>query len=204
MKTFKQFISEISQPYRSGYFDGTKNTATYDDEYLEKGEVQKIDDGNKPIGWKHTLKPKRNYVGTPPITPSDDVIHRGISHKEYLDIVKNGRIRSKGRGNIGKEQENLTYFSTDPKTAHGYSKAISPKEPAYIVSIKKPHESMIKKVDGVPEDFVGVTGDIPKEDIVSIHRGKVVSHIPAEKTLSRSGSVSKSAPINRLHWERIK
>jgi hypothetical protein len=109
-------------------------------------------------------------------------------------------------GNIGNEQKGLTYFTTRPESAASYSNSFAMaknkpthQKPAYIVSIKRPHPSRIKHVEGTGEHEVGVSGDISADDIVAVHRGAVIQHEPAIKSSGFSQSAS-----SRLHWEKIK
>lgn len=224
MLSFKQFISEEMKPYRSSW---RGKVSEYDPEYFDK-EPEKLGD-DKAIAWRHRLKPKPTTVSDVSniLKPSEDVIHRGMSHDEYQNILKHGRIKSKGSGNLGTEQEGLTYFTTDPTSAQFYANSFAmtknkptPNKPAYIVSVKRPHPDRIKNVEGTGEHEVGVSGDISADDIVSVHRGNVIQHDTGEKDISMpydgrgeyekkqylSGKLKGSsvAPSSRLHWEKIK
>ncbi len=223
MKTFKQLQEELKH-YRSSW---RGKVSTYDPEYFDR-ETDKMVNNDKAIGWKHKLKEKPTTVSdiSDILQPSDDVIHRGMSHDEYQNILKHGKIKSKGTGNLGTEQEGLTYFTTRPDTAQSYANSFAMKKhiptedkPAYIVSIKRPHPDRIKSVAGTGEHEVGVTGDISADDIVAVHRGKVIAHDPGEQDtgmpdgrgeyakyqyLSGQLKGSSVAPYSRLHWEKIK
>ena len=216
MKTFKQFLEEKFKNYRDSWYGidtkgkgyGHKNLSVYDDEHVEVKPDKMDDEKGKTIAWRQKITPKKDTVTRAEdiIPKDDDVIHRGMSHAEYSSIIKKGKIKSRGSGNIGKEQEGLTYFTKDPASADAYSNAFAqsrqkptPKKPAYIVSIRRPDPSRIKHVEGTAEHEVGVQGDVSAEDIVAVHRGQVVAHTPATK--SRGGSTSASS---MLHWKRIK
>lgn len=225
MKTFKQFYTEVMQDYRSSW---RGKSAQYDPEYYDKEADKLVGNDDKAIAWKHKLKEKPSTVSdvTTILKPSDDVIHRGMSHDEYQNILKTGKIRSKGTGNLGAEQEGLTYLTKDPAAAQSYSNTFAMKKnvptenkPAYIVSIKRPHPDRIKQIEGTGEHEVGITGDISADDIVSVHRGKVIQHDPGEQDISMpygrgeyekkeylSGKLkgSRISPTSRLHWEKIK
>lgn len=222
MKSFKQLQEELKH-YRSSW---RGKVSTYDPEYFDR-ETDKLSN-DKAIAWKHVLKPKSTTVTdiSDILQPSDDVIHRGMSHDEYQNILKHGKIKSKGTGNLGTEQEGLTYFTTKPEAAQSYANSFAMKKhiptenkPAYIVSIKRPHPDRIKHVEGTGEHEVGVSGDISADDIVAVHRGKVIAHDPGEQDISipygrgeyekkeyLSGRLrgSSIAPTSRLHWEKIK
>lgn len=217
-----------SRPYNKR--TGKMNVSQYDDEYYDKKPDTETyrDDSGKLYAMKHKLIPKKSIVSSAEdiIPASDDVIHRGMSHDEYQNILKTGKISSKGSGNLGKEQEGLTYFTTRPASADNYANSFAmeknspkPGKPAYIVTIKRPHESRIKRVEGTGEHEVGVIGDISADDIVSVHRGNVISHTPRErdintdvdrgqygkqKYLQNKKAGSSVGSISRLHWERIK
>ena len=201
MLTFKQF-SEAIGDYKGNW---RNKIGSYDKNYYDKDiEVMK-NEKDKPIAYKHKLIPKKtlNHFPSDVTKNSDDIIHRGISHDEYNNILKHGHIQSRGHGNIGKEQKGLTYFSKDIDSAGAYANSFAREKdkpthdkPAYIVSIKKPHESRIKHVEGTGSDEVGIKGPIDHKDIISVHRGKVVSRIPGTKGSHLSSST--------LHWEKIK
>lgn len=212
MKSFKEFIDEAIRNYRDSWYGiGKKssrgNTSTVDDAHMTV-EPEKMDHDGKTIAWKQTPKPKPHVVQNAEdiIPKSDDVIHRGMSHDEYHNILKTGKISSRGTGNIGNDQKGLTYFTTDPAAADSYSNAFAMSKnkpthdkPSYIVSIKKPHHSRIKHVEGTAEHEVGVAGDISADDIVAVHRGTVIQHEPAIK-----GKGFQQSAYSRLHWEKIR
>lgn len=224
MKTFKQFILEIMRDYRLTWRGAT---AKYDPDYYDK-KVDKLDYNGKSIAYKHVLvkKPHTNTNLADILKPSDDVIHRGMSHEEYENIKKTGKIASKGGGNLGKEQEGLTYFTTEPSSAESYSNTFAmsknkptPERPAYVVSIRRPHPSRIKHVEGTGKHEVGVTGEISADDIVAVHKGHVIQHDPATFDMSKPygrGSYEKNqylknkkagtriSSMSSLHWEKIK
>lgn len=222
MKTFKQYLSEKVQNYRDSWYGsdpkgkgfGKNNSSVYDDEYLEKKVDKLEDEKGKPVAWRHKLVPKKKIVSSAEdIIPADkDVIHRGMSHDEYHHIMKTGKIQSKGHGNIGKEQEGLTYFTKDPSAADTYSNAFAQsskiptmKKPAYIVSVRKPDASRIKHVEGTAEHEVGVHGTVSADDIVAVHRGKVVDYSPEINKLTKDGRKQRERSASaRLHWEKIK
>lgn len=220
MKTFKQFLEEKFRNYRDSYYGidvkgkgfGKSNRSVYDDDYLE-AKPEKMDDDGKAFAWKHKLVPKKDVVSSAEdiIPKSDDVIHRGMSHDEYHAIMKTGRIASRGTGNIGKEQEGLTYFTKEPAAADSYSNAFAqsskkptPQKPAYIVSIRKPDASRIKHVEGTAEHEVGVQGPISADDIVAVHRGRVIEYSPERTELTPQGKKRRVVSASsRLHWEKI-
>jgi hypothetical protein len=220
-------IDEAMKDYRGGWRGEIKS---YDDSYYDKKlDTLKTDDG-ETVGWRFKLEPKQKiHSFASDIIPKDDaVIHRGMSHSEYENIMKTKKIRSNGSGNLGNEQKGLTYFTTDPDSAGMYANSFAmskhiptPEKPAYIVSIKRPHESRIKKVEGTAEHEIGVAGDISSDEIVAVHKGHVIEHNPASKHISDSGfrgrgeyeknlwktkqyGKTKCGATSRLHWERIK
>lgn len=129
-------------------------------------------------------------------------------------MLKNGYIESKGSGNMGTEQEGLTYFTTKPSTADSYSNWFAMRgkkpdfdKPAYIVSIRKPHESKIKQVPGTGEHEIGVQGRIPNSEITAVYRGNVIQRIDPDWDISydryKQKSKSGSDATARLHWQKI-
>lgn len=126
--------------------------------------------------------------------------------------MKSHKIKSKGTGNIGKDQEGLTYYSKEPAVAGSYATSFapsknkpSPTKPAYIVSIKKPADSKIKHVEGTGSDEVGVKGHVPASHIVAVHKAKVIAYRPASKVLNKQGeTIVKQASDAHVHWEKIK
>ena len=231
MLSFKQFINEKWADYKPLASRAIKPPAQYDTDYFDKKMTagHYVNDEGKPFAYKHELVPKKQIVSrVEDILPkSDDVIHRGVSHEEYENILKSGVIKSKGKGNFP-EQEGLTYYSTDPAAAGAYSSYFAasrnrptPDRPAYVISIKKPHSSRIRHVPGVGEHEVGIEGDIPVSEIVSVHRGSVIDYTPPKKDLDlrsvgnvksnkewkkrkRSLGSSSMSAMSQLHWEKIK
>lgn len=206
-------VNEKMEDYRSGPFRIKRNkmsVSSYDTDYYDKvpdTEFYRSDETNKPYAFRHKLIPKREIKSAEDVVDtSNDVIHRGISHKEYQNILKTGMIKSKGSGNLGTEQEGLTYFTTNPSAADSYAnmfsmknKSPTPEAPPYIISIKRPHESKIKKVPGTGEHEIGVMGSIPADQITAVYRGNVINHTKADNDIG-----IKVAPMSRLHWEKIK
>lgn len=222
MKTFKQFLEEKFRNYRDSYYGvnvkgrgyGKSNRSVYDDDYLEANPEKMEDEEGKAVGWKHKLVPKKKIVSSAAdiIPRSDDVIHRGMSHDEYHHIMKTGQIASRGTGNIGDEQQGLTYFTKDPAAADTYSNAFAisskkptPDKPAYIVTIRRPDASRIRNVEGTAEHEVGVHGPISADDIVAVHRGRVIAYSPEQSELTSTGKKLRTVSASsQLHWERIK
>lgn len=225
MKSFKEFIDEKFVDYRTRPYNVKRNEMSigqYDTDYFDKVPdvgYYRSDETGKPYAFRHKLIPKTKIASNAEdiIPTSDDVIHRGISHDEFQNIMKTGKIKSKGSGNLGSEQEGLTYFTTDPSAAQSYSnmfamtnKRPTPEKPPYIISIKKPHESRIKKIEGTGEHEVGVTGEIPSSDIIGIYRGNVIDHTPSnyvpiyDKYTGKKVGKSGVSSMSHLHWEKIK
>ena len=159
----------------------------YDPEHFEKVPDKLVDDKGKAIAFRHKLVPKsKNVPYVDQLLKKDDkVIHRGMSEDEYKNIVRLGKIKSKGTHNIGDEQEGLTYFSKEPYAAGTYATDFAPNKiknqskDAYVVSVKKPDDDQIKKVPGTAEHEVGVKGSIDAKDIVAVHKAKIVAKVPA-------------------------
>lgn len=201
----KKPMNEEWKQYKSTW---RGKVSSYDDDYFDKKSDVMHDEKGKAIAYRHNLEPKKevpNYAED--VIPNEDgIIHRGMSHDEYHNILKTGKIESKGRYNIGDQQKGLTYFTTKADSAGSYatsfapnSKKPTPEKGAYIVSIKRPSEDRIKHVEGTGEHEVGVIGPISSNDIVAVYHGKVISHTPETKNKS-----SYSAASSRFHWTKIK
>ena len=140
------------------------------------------------------------------------VLYRGMSHEEYQNVMKTGKIQSKGESNIGNEQKGLTYYSRDPAQAQSYAHSFasaenkaSGKHPAYIVGVKDPGTEV--KVKGTGEDEVGIPHAISKEDIIHVHKGRVFAgHHGSEsvrKGWSGYESGSGSTPGTDIAWKKM-
>lgn len=217
MLSFKQFLNEIADKnYRDSYHGlksrGRGNKSTYDPKHVSV-EPEKLAhpdvEGGRTLGWHHKLRIKKHVVSfADDIIPKEDkVIHRGMSHDEYKNMIKSGKIKSRGTGNIGNEQKGATYFTSDPGSAGAYASSFAmskhkptPKKHAYVVSIKRPHKSkIIPSVEGTGEHEIGVSGHVSTDQITAVHRGRVIAHTPAEKS-----NLGSTAASNHLHWEKIK
>jgi hypothetical protein len=179
--------------------------AQYDPRYYDIQPDALIDDAGKTIATRDKLVPKNNLQYDIPVTEQDGVIYRGMSAAEYDDFVKTGRIQSSGSYNIGDEQKGLTYFSTSPRSAANYSSSFAPAEhkakfdkPAYVVAVRSPDQSRIRKVAGTGEHEIGVQGPISGGDVVGIYRGNVVQYTPEVREKG-----FYSAPSASLHWEKL-
>lgn len=232
MKTYKQLVETI-RDYRQYWGNPSRwkqkavKFSKYDDDYYDTAP-DKLENDGKLIGWRQKLVPKRPIVSqlSSILPKSDDVIHRGISHEEYQNILKHGKIQSRGSGNIGDAQEGLTYYTNDPDSAASYANSFAMagktptfKKPAYVVSIRKPSKDRIRDVPGVGSHEVGVIGDIPASEIVGVHRGNVIEHSPLDRSIDTSegrGAYDKTKYMSgqlggsstressRVHWEKIK
>lgn len=216
-------IKEAMKDYRSSW---RGRVSQYDDDYYDT-HAEKMHNDDKAIAWRHRLTPKTNItqIASDIIPKSDDVIHRGMSAREYNNITRHGVIKSHGSGNMGDEQMGLTYYTTDPDSAANYAgwyaqrgKKPTPDNPAYIVSIRRPSDGRIKRVDGTGDHEIGVMGEIPVEDIVAVYRGAVVDYTPADRDINTAGGRgaydkqkyelgqtggSAVDSLARIHWEKI-
>lgn len=217
MKTFKEFILENWADYKKRPNDkrtGEMRIGQYDTDFYDKKPTTgyyRDPKTDKPFAYKHELTPKVPIVSRVEdiLKPDDNVIHRGISHDEYHDILKTGRIKSKGAGNMG-GQENLTYYSTDPGAAGAYASYFAmnkysptPDKPAYVISVKKPHPSRIKHIEGTGEHEIGVEGDISADDIVSVHRGNVIQYDPPYRDRNLDSNATYGLK-NKKQWKKVK
>lgn len=218
-------ITEAMKDYRSGW--RKHNISQYDDDYydLELNKMPGRNDNDPSIAYKYrpTAKPGKIARAEDIIPDDPNVIHRGMSTREYNNIMKHGVIQSNGSGNLGDEQVGLTYFTTNPSSADSYANMFSikkpdPNNPPYIISIKMPSEDRIEHVAGTGEHEVGVKGPISVDDIVAVYKGNVIEYTPASKDIDTRGGRgaydaqryrnkemghSSSASVSRLHWEKI-
>ena len=186
-------------PYKAryGYQKGDLGGfGEYDPAYLRREADVLRDDNNKALAWRHRLFPKETLVDRVPLQRDPELMYRGMSDAEMRNILRTGIIESKGRYNIGSEQEGLTYFDRTPQSAESYSSSFAPRQhkptfdkPAFVVAAKLPPESRIRNVQGTGNTEVGVIGPTSMDDVASIFRGKVVG----QRSLDPIGTW--------LHWE---
>lgn len=199
MMKFRHFLRESHwKDYRRNW---RGMTAKYDNDHFDTEQDILRNDDNKPIAYKTRLNPKphvRGFAGD--VIPNhEDIIHRGMSHQEYNNIKKSGKIQSYGKFNIGSEQEGLTYYTSKSESAGSYATNFAqkkhkptPQHPSYIVSVKKPSPNRIKHVEGTDSHEVGVIGHINTSDIVAIHKANVIAHDPNDKGVG-----------NYINWEKL-
>jgi hypothetical protein len=149
-----------------------------DEEFVEWREVV---EGEGGVLRRIEIKPKFEVNEVLPAQPSDDIIWRGMSREELESIIRTGEIRSKGIYNLGEDQVGLTYFSPTPRSAQSYATGFAPNHlqptpdrPAYVVGIRRPPASRTRVAAGTGGDEVGVTGAIPRGEIVEVYEGRVV------------------------------
>lgn len=123
------------------------------------------------------LKPDSGYHVNVQDEKKAGVLYRGMSHEEYHNILKTGKIESNGNSNIGDNQKGLTYYSRSPSQAQSYAHSFaslenraSGKHHAYVVAVKDPETEV--KVVGTGSDEVGIPHAIKKEDILHVHIGR--------------------------------
>ncbi len=148
------------------------------------------------------------------IEPLDgEVMYRGISVEEWQHINRTRVIQSNGTGNLGTEQQGLTYWSTEVGAAQRYADAFAmqdhkaaPGFPAYVIAA--PLATNTRHVDGVAGHEVGVVGPVALDDLLAVWEGKVW-HYEASDTLLRQHwdatwrSTGVSAPRTQLEWRKI-
>jgi hypothetical protein len=177
-----------------GTFRQGNRTHSYDKNFFDVHHGHADDDN--PLG-RRPLVPKRPIEkGEGIIHESPGVIHRGMSQDEYHHLQRTGKIKSTGAGNVGHGEHGLTFFTAEPRTALSYTKApgSSIGHPAYVVSVKRPHESRIS----INRDHgfeIGVTGDVHKSDVVAVHRGNVIRQ-------SLRNDLKVPTP-HEWHWEKV-
>jgi hypothetical protein len=159
----------------------------------------------KKDDYRTYATPKQGQSWELPAKRDPNLIYRGMSHEEYQNYLKTGKIESNASMNF-KGQENLTYYSNDPQSARFYSSGFAPMQhsatfdkPAYVVAVKRPGADRIRNVKGVGEDEVGVVGHIPKADVVKVYRGDVADFTPGWSNLKGS----RTSPSASLVWSEV-
>lgn len=194
------------KPYRVSY---RGRMGQYNPNYYDAIYDPLFDENNAVLAHIDRLQPRKNTVSKFPVEDTretrrgiGDTIYRGMSHEEYENFRKSGRIQSSGNYNIGDAQKGLTYFTTSPSAAESYASSFAPEKhkptfnrPAYIVAVKRPADKHIKQVPGTGEHEIGVTRPIEANEVKAVYRGNVVAYDPGE-----SNSVS---PTPYLHWEKV-
>jgi len=190
------------EPFTTGY--SYKRQAFYDPKYWEKYDDPLLDENGNVITNNEKLRPiaERGTIERL-IKPDPELMYRGMSAEELVDILLNKRVQSRGDMNFTGGQEGLTYFSKDPLVAESYSNSFAPSKykptmerPAYVISARRPPDTRVKNVPGTGSDEIGVIGATPLEDIVGLHRGSTTAYYPGieEKGFSQNPSAS-------LNWE---
>lgn len=157
---------------------------------------------NPDSGYSHNIQDKK--------TPG--VLFRGMSHEEFHNIKKTGKIQSKGEYNMGDKQVGLTYYSKSPEQAQNYAHSFAPLEHratgqhhAYVVAVKDPGTGV--KVDGTGEDEVGIPHAISKDDILHVHVGRAYAGAPGEENAHKSWSGfeagSGNTPDVSVAWKKM-
>ena len=158
------------------------------------------------------LKPDSGYSQNVQDEKKPGVLYRGMSHEEFKNIQKTGKIESKGESNIGNEQKGLTYYSRDPSQAQSYAHSFAAAENkasgqhhAYIVAVKDPGTEV--KVKGTGEDEVGIPHAISKDDILHIHVGRAYAggHGSDSVVKNYAGyqAGSGSTPSTYVGWKKM-
>lgn len=159
------------------------------------------------------LNPDSGYSNEVQDKKTPGVLFRGMSHEEFKNIQKTGKIQSKGESNIGNEQKGLTYYSRDPSQAQSYAHSFAAAENkasghhhAYVVAVKDPGTEV--KVAGTGEDEVGIPHAIGKDDILHIHVGRAYQGSHGSESVVKGysgyGGGSGSTPQTSVGWKKIK
>lgn len=190
------------EPFTTGY--SFKRQAFYDPKYWEKYDDPLLDENGNVITSSERLRPvaKRGTIEEL-IKPDPELMYRGMSAEELVDILLNKRVQSRGDMNFTGGQDGLTYFSKDPLVSESYSNSFAPSKykpnmerPAYVISARRPPDTRTRNVPGTGSDEIGVIGATPLEDIVGLHRGSTTAYYPGieEKGFSQN-------PNAYLNWE---
>ena len=179
----------------------------YDRRFYNKVPNPLIDENGSTIASKERLVPKRKIQHDVPATPSPNTIFRGMSHGEFEDFRRTGKIKSQGTHNIGDQQDGLTYFSTDPRSAQSYANSFAPSQfkptwdkPAYIAAVRRPEPEAIRSVPGTSNTEVGVARPVGQHEVSDVYRGDVVDYSPEDKNPSGGGTAASAT----LNWSKMK
>lgn len=202
-KNAVEFNSKVTRPGQEiegkAWHDpeiSTLHTPHPDDQFPRTHAVLKHDSG-----YTQELQDKK----------TKGVLFRGMSHEEFHNIKKTGKIQSQGGLNLGKEQDGLTYYSRDPSQAQSYAHSFatvahkaSGQHHAYVVAVKDPGTDV--KVKGTGDDEVGIPHAISKDDILHVHvgRGFAGGHGSAASHKGWSGfeEGSSTAPSTSVGWKK--
>ena len=192
------------KPYKGGSFS-LKRQGVYNPKFFDLKKDDLIDDAGNIIASKNVTIPREGFSYNLPAQADPDKIFRGMSAEEFANFQKNNYLKSFGTHNIGDAQEGLTYFSVNPDEARSYAHSFAPSEfkpdpsrPAYVMAVKRPPEDRVSRVPGTGESEVGVTGQIPREDVTNVYRGNVVDYIEG---IDEPGA--KVSPTSSVYWEEI-
>jgi hypothetical protein len=158
-----------------------------------------------------SLKPDSGYHKEIQDEKKDGVLYRGMSHEEFQNVKKTGKIKSKGDFNL-EGQEGLTYYSKSPSQSQSYANAFTPPQykptgthNAYVVAVKDPGKH--KHIEGTGEDEVGISHDIPVKDILHVHVGRTYSGWPGSLDVNKNWDGkhtegSSTAPTSLVGWKK--
>lgn len=200
--TAVEFHSRPNRPEHPSWYDPTIS------------ELESSNPGESFERLHPRLKQHTGYTSSVQTSADSNTIYRGMSQEEYQNIMHSGVIKSHGDYNMD-GQAGLTYFSTDPSSAHNYAHNFAPVEykaagthKAYVIGIKNPGNGL--HIAGTGEHEVGIPGEIPAHLITEIHEGRAFAAHPGDVSLHREWGDSKlsrgssSAPTVHIAWKKIK
>lgn len=177
-------------------------------------KLQKQNEGESFETQTPILKSESDYHQQIQAKETPGMIYRGMSNEEFNNIMKTGKIRSRGDYNMD-GQEGLTYFSTDPSAASNYAHSFAPlhhkatgEHNAYVIGVKDPGTGV--KIEGTGEHEVGIPHEIDVDQIREIHIGKAYASHSGDQELNKEWGQSKfttgssSFPVTHIAWKKVK
>lgn len=123
--------------------------------------------------YQYDLKP--GWVESLPDEGDPDLMYRGMSWEEWQEAQRTGILKSLGEYNIGEEQQGLTYYTTEPRSAQQYASSFAPVQfeaapdrPAVVIAVPRRQG---RHVEGTGEHEIGIPDEVPLAEVQGVWEG---------------------------------
>jgi hypothetical protein len=167
-----------------------------------------VQDPDEPLLRREVARIKPGLPDEIPLTKDPNLMYRGISSDEYEHYLKTGKIKSQQEYNIGSEQEGLTYWATDPRSAESYANGFAPPQykptfehPCYVLVARRASPEDMRKVKGTGDNELGVTRAVDRDEVTEVWRGRVAAmRVGNYDVVERDGYLHMSSGSNPSAW----
>jgi hypothetical protein len=167
-----------------------------------------VQDPDEPLLRREVARIKPGLPDEIPLTKDPNLMYRGISSGEYEHFLKTGKIKSQQEYNIGSEQEGLTYWATDPRSAESYANGFAPPQykptfehPCYVLVARRASPEDMRKVKGTGDNELGVTRAVDRDEVTEVWRGRVAAmRVGNYDVVERDGYLHMSSGSNPSAW----